>query len=84
MQIKLSDYTEWSRGFDEKVEELKSAKSRFVKHEDMRNESDLTLEDYKRMSGGKNSTIFVRTYVVLIYPVPRGALDKFLYGAAPP
>ena len=49
----MAHYREWSSNFTKMEESLKSDKSRFVRHEDRRDESDLTLENYKGISKGK-------------------------------
>ena len=49
----VTDYKEWSKSFDKRVEVLKSDKRRFVKFEDRKDESILTLENNKGISKGK-------------------------------
>jgi len=48
-----TDYKEWSQGFDKRLETFKSDEGRFVKFEDRRYESNLTLENFKGISKGK-------------------------------
>lgn len=56
----ISDYKEWSNNFDKRVESFKSDKRRFVKFEDRKNESTMTLENYKGISKGKMSSILLQ------------------------
>ena len=53
----ITDYKEWSKNFNERVESFMSDSSRFVKFEDRKNESNLTLENYKGISKGKMGNI---------------------------
>ncbi|XP_078357413.1 uncharacterized protein LOC144642323 [Oculina patagonica] len=46
----LADYKEWSNNFDKRIESFKSDKRRFVKFEDRKIESTLTLENCKGIS----------------------------------
>jgi len=55
----MTNYKEWSEGFDKRLEAFKSDKKRFVKFEDRRNESNLTLENFKGLSKGKMRNMLV-------------------------
>ena len=48
-----TDYKEWSPGFNKRLEAFKSDEGRFVKFEDRRYESNLTLENFMGISKGK-------------------------------
>lgn len=56
----LADYKEWSNNFDKRIESFKSDKRRFVKFEDRKIESTLTLENCKGISKGKMSSILLQ------------------------
>ena len=53
----ITDDKEWSKSFEKRVEFFKSDSRRFVKFEDRKNESNLTLENYKGISKGKMGNI---------------------------
>ena len=49
----ITDYKKWSESFDQRVESFKLDERRFVRFEDRKNESILTLENNKGISKGK-------------------------------
>lgn len=52
----MSDYKEWHKNFNKYIETLQSDERRFVKFEDRKKESVMTLESFKTMCKGKYKT----------------------------